>query len=114
MFHHIAVVARTQAARAPVVVSRQLHATPTAAKTVTEKVSEVADTVNKKVGKGLASALDAGEEVTEKSKQVLGTSKEKAQEATDAVKEKTSEGTAQAAQKKNELESDVKQSIRKD
>ena len=45
MFHHITVVARTQAARAPVVVSRQLHATPVAAKTVTEKVSEVADTV---------------------------------------------------------------------
>ena len=39
---------------------------------VLELKADILVQVNKKVGKGLASALDAGEEVTEKSKQALG------------------------------------------
>lgn len=84
--------------------SRSLHSTPVAYKTVTEKVSEVADTVsfpiyipflvhtltsvtkvNKKVGKGLASAIESGQEVTEK------------------TKEKTSEASNVASQKSNQV-----------
>lgn len=70
--------------------SRGLHSTPAAFK-VTEKVAEVADKVrslltaqprteysgsglkvNKKVGQTLASAIEKGEEATEKTKETLG------------------------------------------
>lgn len=36
--------------------------------------------VNKKVGKGLASAIETGEEVTQKTKEVSGVAKEKGKE----------------------------------
>jgi hypothetical protein len=69
--------------------TRRLHASPIASKTATEKVSEVADKVcaralfptnhdrtgvqvNKSVGKGLASAIETGEQVTEKTKETYG------------------------------------------
>ncbi|KAI0311451.1 hypothetical protein OF83DRAFT_758145 [Amylostereum chailletii] len=59
-------------ARAAPLAARQLHATPVAAKTMADKAADVADTVNKKVGKGLASALETGEKATEKTKETLG------------------------------------------
>jgi hypothetical protein len=70
---------------------RLIHSTPAAYKTVTEKVSDVADSVsllpvpicqnsdaylfqvNKKVGKGLASVIEKGGKVTEAAKEKLGT-----------------------------------------
>ncbi|KAH9983283.1 hypothetical protein BJV74DRAFT_743408, partial [Russula compacta] len=52
--------------------SRLFHASPVASKTTTEKVAEVADKVNKTVGQGLASAIETGEQVTEKSKETIG------------------------------------------
>lgn len=69
--------------------SHAFHTTPVAAKTVTEKVTEVADKVcveakqqvlehlpriqvNKSVGRGLASAIDKGEKVTEATKETIG------------------------------------------
>ncbi|KAH9170320.1 hypothetical protein EDB89DRAFT_1326482 [Lactarius sanguifluus] len=63
---------RAYAARASLPTVRQLHASPTAFKTATEKAAEVADKVNKSVGRGLASAIETGEQVTEKTKQTLG------------------------------------------
>lgn len=70
---------------------RAIHASPAAYKTLTEKVSEVADTVgrgakqalllsahteneqvNKKVGQGLASAIETGEQATEATKEAVG------------------------------------------
>ncbi|KAF8261822.1 hypothetical protein EI94DRAFT_1434377, partial [Lactarius quietus] len=51
---------------------RKLHASPAAFKSATEKAAEVADKLNKSVGKGLASAIETGEQVTEKTKQTLG------------------------------------------
>lgn len=68
--------------------SRSIHATPTAS-TVTEKVSEMADKVritarpsllkliffqkvNKKVGQGLASAIETGEKAAGKTKEAVG------------------------------------------
>ena len=67
---------------------RLIHTTKPVNKTVTEKVSEVADKVssnvfdvlisriqhhqiNKKVGQGLASAIETGEKVTESAKQTM-------------------------------------------
>ncbi|KAG1825538.1 uncharacterized protein BJ212DRAFT_1259490 [Suillus subaureus] len=51
--------------------TRSIHATP-AAGTVAEKASEVADKVNKKVGQGLASAIETGEKAAGKTKETLG------------------------------------------
>lgn len=68
---------------------RHLHATPWVAKSVKEKISDVADKVwfilpdlrfkmcnleqvNKKVGEGLASGIETGEKATEKTKKTLG------------------------------------------
>ncbi|KAH9955727.1 hypothetical protein BGW80DRAFT_1159234, partial [Lactifluus volemus] len=48
--------------------ARWLHASPIASKTLTE----TADKINKSVGQGLASAIEAGEQVTEKTKQTFG------------------------------------------
>ena len=81
--------------------TRSLHSSPVAYKTITEKVSEVADTVsayvsplvplllttfqvNKKVGQGLASAIDAGEKAT-------NATKEKAAQASNVAGEKAGE-----------------------
>ncbi|KAI0249471.1 hypothetical protein BJV78DRAFT_1227658 [Lactifluus subvellereus] len=58
--------------------ARQLHASPIASKTPTEKVAEVAGKVNKSVGRGLASAIETGEQVTEKTKQTIGATKDRA------------------------------------
>ena len=52
--------------------SRAFHTSPIAAKTVTERVKEVADNVNIKVGKTLASGIEKGEQVAEKTKQTVG------------------------------------------
>ncbi|GJJ13936.1 hypothetical protein Clacol_008193 [Clathrus columnatus] len=49
-------------------------------KTVTEKVSEVAQNLNKKVGQGLASAIETGEKATEKTKEVMGDTSKEAKE----------------------------------
>ena len=68
---------------------RSLHSSPVAAKTATEKVKEVADKVcyhiffsgveftdsvqvNKSVGRGLAHAIEKGEEATEATKEAVG------------------------------------------
>lgn len=72
--------------------SCQIHDSHVASKTVTEKVAGVADKVNKKVGQGLASAIEAGERATEKTKETLGSSTEtakgKSESATQTVQEK--------------------------
>ncbi|KIJ38495.1 hypothetical protein M422DRAFT_50025 [Sphaerobolus stellatus SS14] len=57
---------------------RAFSTTRVANKSVTEKVSEVASDLNKKVGQGLASAIESGEKTTEKAKKVAGDSAEKA------------------------------------
>jgi len=88
MFSRTTLTARTHA-RAAI---RQLHASPVAAKVGPKKVAEVADEVpcnaarytphaprspvclqiNKTLGKGLASAIESGENLTEKTKETLG------------------------------------------
>ncbi|KAG7091086.1 hypothetical protein E1B28_010142 [Marasmius oreades] len=85
--------------------ARALHSTPVASKTVTEKVSEVADKVNKSVGKGLASAIDKGENVAQSTKEVMGSAsqqaKEKGNEAYDAASQKTNQATEKGKEASN-------------
>jgi len=96
----------TRATRSLAIPSRTLHSTPVAYKTVTEKAKEMADTVNKKVGQGLASAIDSGENVAQATKETVGsasqTAKEKTQEGASMAKEKTEEVSGMAKQKGNQ------------
>jgi len=70
---------------------RRIHASYS---TVTEKVGEVADKVNKSVGRGLADAIDKGEKATSAARDTIAsvtkdTTKEagkKAQDASETVK----------------------------
>ncbi|KAG0699733.1 hypothetical protein DFH29DRAFT_935589 [Suillus ampliporus] len=89
--------------------TRSIHATP-AAGTVTEKVSEMADKVNKKVGRGLASAIETGERAAGKTKETLGKSMSNGVESvydglvgttTTSAREKA-EGARQTTQEKTE------------
>ncbi|KAJ3502314.1 hypothetical protein NLJ89_g8946 [Agrocybe chaxingu] len=96
----------TAGIRAATAVSRRFfHASPISRKTVTEKASEVAQKANKKLGKGLASALDKGEKATYAAKDsidsVAGTAEKKAKEAGTAAKQK---GNQAAAGAKEEME----------
>ncbi|KAF8912959.1 hypothetical protein CPB84DRAFT_1841392 [Gymnopilus junonius] len=90
-----------------VIGSRQLHASPTARKTVTEKVTEVADKVNKGVGKTLASAIEKGEKATNVAKETLESTSEEAkskvEEAEGRLKHKANETVAKAREAKDEL-----------
>ncbi|KAG1810046.1 uncharacterized protein HD556DRAFT_22997 [Suillus plorans] len=82
--------------------TRSIHATP-AASTVTEKVSEMADKVNKKVGQGLASAIETGEKAAGKTKETLGSTTASAKQKTEDAKQTTQETTEQAKQKVNQV-----------
>ncbi|TFY57334.1 hypothetical protein EVG20_g8589 [Dentipellis fragilis] len=113
MFRRVAVTTRMQVSAASRTLAvRQLHSSPIVAKSAAEKVKEVVHEVNLKVGKGLASAIETGQEVTEKTKGKLGTTKEKAGQTKEDVKAKTKETAEQAAQKKNELKSEVNDQLR--
>lgn len=62
---------------------------------MTEKVTEVADKVNKSVGKGLASAIDTGEKAVDSTKNTLGSTKRKATDVTQEKVDQASESTKQ-------------------
>jgi len=80
--------------------TRRLHASPITSKTATEKVSEVADKVNKSVGRGLASAIETGEQVTEKTKETYGVAKD----STKSAAKKTKEASETASEEKKTTE----------
>ncbi|KZT23804.1 hypothetical protein NEOLEDRAFT_1068857, partial [Neolentinus lepideus HHB14362 ss-1] len=90
--------------------ARSLHTTPVARKTVTEKVKDVGDKVNKTVGRTLAGAIEKGEQATETTKQTLGNipctkteqAKEKAGEASTVAGQKANETAAKAREGKEE------------
>ncbi|KAG5636563.1 hypothetical protein H0H81_007615 [Sphagnurus paluster] len=88
-------VVRPSIVRASLVNIRGLHSTPVAAKNVTEKVSEVAEKVNKKVGQGLASAIETGENATRATKESLGSAKEDSKEKLDHASKVAGEKTNQ-------------------
>jgi len=88
--------------------SQYFHASPIAYKTATEKVADVADKVNKSVGRGLASAIESGEQVTEKTKEALGTTKDKAVGGAESAEEKTKEAFHSTAEKASSMTSEAK------
>jgi len=79
---------------------------------VTEKAKDVADTVNKKVGQGLASAIDKGENVTQSAKEAVGlaadTTKEKSKKAADLAKQKGNQAAVGAREAKEDFKKEVK------
>lgn len=113
-----------RASRSLVVPSRTLHSSPVAFKTATDKAKDVAHDVNMKVGQGLASAIEKGEQVTEKAKEAVGATtkdaKAKAEQASTQAKQTAEQATAQAKQKGNqaaagayEAKEDFKKELRK-
>ncbi|KAI0638984.1 hypothetical protein C8Q77DRAFT_1045321 [Trametes polyzona] len=104
--------------------SRGFHSSP-AARLVTEKVAEVADKVNKKVGQGLASAIEKGEVAAEKTKETVGTrngpdictrvgvAKEKASEASTVAGQKANQTAAGAREGARDFKADVQKEARK-
>ncbi|KAH8086599.1 hypothetical protein BXZ70DRAFT_546326 [Cristinia sonorae] len=110
---------------------RSFHASPLAAKTATDKVKEVAEKVNKSVGKGLASAIEKGEEATEATKQAVGelpqlivvnaevdipyqgATTEKAKEDVDVAGQKANQAAAGVRQGSQDFKKDVKKEVRK-
>ncbi|KAJ7630556.1 hypothetical protein FB45DRAFT_538347 [Roridomyces roridus] len=99
---------RSTIIRSTVAHARPFHTTRPALKTVTEKVSEVADNVNKGLGKGLANAIETGEDAAAKTKESLdsatGQGKKKAGEAATIVGQKKNETAAGARELKDDLE----------
>ncbi|KAH9927479.1 uncharacterized protein BXZ73DRAFT_102612 [Epithele typhae] len=93
--------------------SRTIHTSPVSRKSVTEKVADVADKVNKKVGQGLASAIEKGEDVSAKTKETMGTAKEKASEASTTASQKANQATAGAKEGAHDLKRDVEKEVRR-
>ncbi|KAJ7923045.1 hypothetical protein B0H13DRAFT_1707419 [Mycena leptocephala] len=98
---------RSVIARSSVAHTRTFHCTPTTRKTVTEKVSEVAENVNMKLGKGLAGAIETGEQAASKTKSTISSTteegKKKAGEAATVVGQKKNEAAASARETKDDL-----------
>ncbi|KAF8525204.1 hypothetical protein BU17DRAFT_62907 [Hysterangium stoloniferum] len=97
--------ALVKSSRTPVVLSsRPFAISHVNGKTVKEKVSEVADVINKKVGKGLASVIESGEKVT---KEVVGDAskgtRDKAERLTTAAGQTANKAEAEARETKEEL-----------
>ncbi|CCA74120.1 hypothetical protein PIIN_08074 [Serendipita indica DSM 11827] len=114
----------TTATRTAPMAKRTMYSSPVSHKTATEKVKEVADNVNRKVGQGLASAIETGEHAAESVKNATGMSSgeakravnEKATEAKQTVNQKTAEAkdtlnekSQQAKEIWNEKSADAKQ-----
>jgi Skp family chaperone for outer membrane proteins len=108
---------RSRAIVAPVQArSRLIHSTPAAYKTVTEKVTEVADKVNKSVGKGLADAIDKGEKATHAAKDTIQSvtkdtatkTEQSAKETATQAKQKTYQAEAGAREAKRDFERELK------
>ncbi|KAG9018947.1 hypothetical protein FRB90_007938 [Tulasnella sp. 427] len=94
--------------------TRAFSTTPVARKTMTDSVKETADAVNKKVGKGLADAIETTEKGAQAAKESLGVgakeSKHKIDQAAETTKAKanvtaakTSEKTTQAKHKAEDM-----------
>jgi len=88
---------------------RCLHVSPIVSKTTTEKAAEVADKVNKSVGRGLASAIETGEQVTEKTKENLGTTKDKTMGSVKSGADKSKEATRATTEKASKMASKAKE-----
>ncbi|KAJ2919317.1 hypothetical protein MD484_g1091, partial [Candolleomyces efflorescens] len=80
---------------------RQIHQTPIATKNVKEAVGDAAHEVNIKIGRGLASAIEKGEEVAQATKETFGS-------ATEKTKQEAGKAADVGEQKYNEAKSQTK------
>ncbi|KAK7064613.1 F1 atpase assembly protein 11 [Favolaschia claudopus] len=100
-------IARTNVSRSAAAYARSFHASYPASKTIKENVADAADTVNKKLGRGLASAIETGQDAAAATKETLSSKteegKKKAGEAANAVNRKKEETAQSARQTKAEV-----------
>jgi len=88
--------------------ARCFATTPAARKTTLDSVKETADAVNKKVGKGLASAIEKTEQAATSTKQALGVGAKEAKHKVDQAAETTKEKANVAGAKTSENATHVK------
>jgi len=93
--------------------SRAFHVSPIAGKSATEKVKEAASKVNMSVGKGLASAIEKGEEATETTKDTLAPAVGKAKELTGQASQKANQTSAGVREGAQDFKHDVKKEAQK-
>ncbi|KAI1797501.1 hypothetical protein LXA43DRAFT_250713 [Ganoderma leucocontextum] len=93
--------------------SRTFHASAISQKSATEKVAEVADKLNKSVGKGLADAIEKGEKATEVTKETLGVGKKKAAETSEAARQKANQAAAEVKEGTRDFKHNVEKELRK-
>jgi len=96
---------------------RTFSTTPVARKTTVDSIKETADAVNKKVGKGLASAIDKTEVAADKTKEALGVgakdAKHKVDQAAETTKEKAHVGAAKTNAKTTEVKHKAEDAARR-
>ncbi|KAF8634416.1 hypothetical protein AX15_000867 [Amanita polypyramis BW_CC] len=93
--------------------TRLLHSSPVAAKSVTDKVSEAADKVSKRMGKGLASAIEAGEKAAQTAKDSMGSVAQETKSKTEDMKKNTKQTANKLADDARQAKSDVEHEMRK-
>ncbi|KAM5531507.1 hypothetical protein V8D89_014832 [Ganoderma adspersum] len=93
--------------------SRTFCASAISRKTATEKVSEVAEKVNRSVGKGLAGAIEKGEKATEATKDTLGVGKKKVTEKSAAAGQKADQAAAEAQEAARDFKQNAEKELRK-
>ncbi|KII86376.1 hypothetical protein PLICRDRAFT_144064 [Plicaturopsis crispa FD-325 SS-3] len=108
MFRTLTARASTQARSAIPYRAAALHSTPVAQKTITEKAAEVADTVNKKVGQGLSSALETGEKAADKTKGAVGSATEETKKKAHQAGQKSNQAVAGAREGADDFKREVK------
>ncbi|KAF4605578.1 hypothetical protein EYR40_004364 [Pleurotus pulmonarius] len=95
---------------------RLFHSSFSASKTMTEKASEVAGKMNKKVGEALASTIETGEKATQATKEAIGSNakaaKEQVDKAANVAGQKTNQAAAGAREAKKDFEKELPTLIR--
>ncbi|KAL4268400.1 hypothetical protein AB1N83_001705 [Pleurotus pulmonarius] len=92
---------------------RLFHSSFSASKTMTEKASEVAGKMNKKVGEALASTIETGEKATQATKEAIGSNAKAAKEQVDKAANVAGQKTNQAAAGAREAKKDFEKEVRK-
>ncbi|KZV65365.1 hypothetical protein PENSPDRAFT_703908 [Peniophora sp. CONT] len=84
-------IAVTRTAAPAVARARMIHASPVAAKSVTESVADAAKKANKVTGEKLASGIDTAQGATQKTKETIGFAKDHPDQALDQAKQQGTE-----------------------
>ncbi|VDB86814.1 unnamed protein product [Peniophora sp. CBMAI 1063] len=81
-------IAAARTAAPAVARARMIHASPVAAKTVTESVADAAKKADKVTGEKLAAGLDKAQGASQKTKETLGYAKENPEQVVNQAKQK--------------------------